>query len=99
MPSDDKTPFSGIWFLERGGLLGVRSALYYFRGGRLNQSLTDTVRRWGSGSSSKRPPCPALSCHEILLEGAVRYRGSNLQHHNCSPRRPAHLLIPAHPAM
>ena len=55
--------------------------------------------RWGSGGSSKRASCPALSYSVVSLEGAVRYGGSNLQHHMRSPRRPAHLLIRGHPAM
>jgi hypothetical protein len=55
--------------------------------------------RWGSGGSSKRASCPAFSDSVVSLEGAVRYGGSNLQHHMRSPRRPAHLLIHAHPAM
>ena len=40
-----------------------------------------------------------LSYSVVSLEGAVRYGGSNLQHHMCSPRRPAHPLIRAHPAI
>ena len=55
--------------------------------------------RWGSGGSSSRASCPALSYSVVSLEGAVRYGGSNLQHHMRSPRRPAHLLIRGHPAM
>ena len=57
------------------------------------------AERWGSGGSSKRASCPALSYSVISLEGAVRYGGSNLQDHMRSPRRPALLLIRAHPAM
>jgi hypothetical protein len=60
---------------------------------------TRRSERWGSGGSSKRASCPALSYSVVSLEGAVRYGGSNLQHHMRSPRRPAHLLIRAHPAM
>jgi hypothetical protein len=60
----------------------------------------ETVRKGGgSGGSSKRASCPALSYSVVSLEGAVRYGGSNLQHNMRSPRRPAHLLIRAHPAM
>jgi hypothetical protein len=55
--------------------------------------------RRGSCGSSKRASCPALSYSVASLEGAVRYGCSNLQHHMCSPRRPAHLLIRGHPAM
>ena len=55
--------------------------------------------RWGSGGSSKRASCPALSYSVVSLEGAVRYGGSNVQHHMRSSRRPAHLQIRGHPAM
>ena len=62
--------------------------------------VKETVRKVrGSGGSSKRASCPALSHSVVSLEGAVRYGGSNLQHHMRSPRRPAHLLLRAHPAM
>jgi hypothetical protein len=64
-----------------------------------NRRIIETVRKAGSGGSSKRASCLALSYSVVSLEGAVRYGGSNLQHHMRSPRRPAHLLIRAHPAM
>jgi hypothetical protein len=35
----------------------------------------------------------------ILLEGAVHYRASNLEHQMCPTWRPPHLLLRVHPAM
>jgi len=60
-----------------------------------------TVRKAGVRRLGETGVVPTAQLSDSIapLEGAVRYSGSNLQHHMCSARRPAHLLIRAHPAM
>jgi hypothetical protein len=48
---------------------------------------------------TKRTIGPALGGGVIALEGPVHYRGSYLEHALVASRRPAHLLLLAHPLM
>ena len=52
-----------------------------------------------SRRSTKRTPGPALRGGMVLIERAVHHRGSDLEHQMRSPRRPAHLLLRAHPTV
>jgi hypothetical protein len=54
---------------------------------------------WGSCGATEGTPRPALGGAVVPIQGAICHSGSDLQHQMGSSRRPAHLLVCAHPAM